>query len=811
MQDLKYALRTLARTPGFTLVAALTLALGIGATAAIFSVARTVLLQPLPYEDAGQAVMIWSRWVGWDKTWVSEAELLDFRTARTLRDAAAWSPGQVSLTGDGTPERVGAAEVTPNLFTALGVQPALGRGFTADEENEGRSPVVILSHELWQRRYAGDPRILNHPIRIDGVSFVVVGIMPPGFRLPTDYTEDFAEPTRLWAPLTINHAMPTRGNHGLYAAARLAPGATIEQANAELAAIIGARTRQGLYHPTSHQSAIAVALDEQILGEVRPRLFLLAVAVGLLLLIACVNVANLLLARAEGRLREMALRTAVGAGRLRLARQLLTEAGVLAVVGAMGGILLAWVGVATLALWAPGNIPRIDRVRVDWAVVGFAALVSLATAIVFGLVPVARLFRSDLVDALKEGGHGATVGVQRQRMRGVLVAAEVAFAIVLLVSAGLMVRTLWALTHVDLGFDPEHVLTLRTSLPQADYPKPEQVVSFYERAIVQLQQLPNVTDVGAVRSLPLGSTIGDWGLDIDGYVSTPGNRAKGDWQVVTDGAIETMGEHLVAGRLFTRADRADSAPVAIVNETMVRKYWDGESPVGRRMRMGSSNPNRPWITVVGVVRDLRHNGLIAPVKEKFYIPHTQFAVSTGFAPRDMTFVLRSSGDAMSVAGQARAALARLDQNVPVSSVRRMTEVVSDSRASSTFTGLILGVFASLALLLSAIGLYGVLAYIVSQRTREIGIRLSLGATPQGILRLVLWRGLALSAIGVVAGLAGAFAVTQMMSAFLYGVGAHDPFTFIAVAAVLLGVATAASAIPALRAARVNPLVALRTE
>jgi putative ABC transport system permease protein len=810
LQDIRYAIRSLRRTPAFTLVAACTLALGIGANAAIFSVVKTVLLQPLPYRDAGRVVMIWSRWVGWDKTWVSEAELLDFRTARSLRGAGAWSTGQVNLTGEGAPERLGAAEITPNLFPVLGVAPALGRVFTSEEAREGRTDVVILSHELWERRFGSSRSILNRRIRIDGRSVVVVGVMPPRFQLPTDYTEDFSEPTRLWLPLVINDAQPERGNHGLYAAARLAPGATLDRANAELKTIIDARTREGLYHPAVHQGALAVPLDEQILGDVRPRVFLLLGAVAFLLLIACTNIANLLLARAEGRLREIALRTALGAGRRRLVAQLLTESGVLALLGAILGVFLAWIGVRLLTAWAPASIPRIGEVSVDWTVVLFALAVSMSTSLLFGLAPVIRLLGLDLVESLKEGGHGATVGVARQRVRGTLVAGEVAVALVLLMCAGLMVRTLWALHHVDLGFRPDHVLTMSVAMPQADYPEADQVVQFYQRAVERLRSLPGIRAAGAIRSLPLGSTIGDWGLDIDGYVETPGNNAKGDWQVVTDGAFETLGERLIEGRFFTPADRADSAQVAIVNQTLASKYWGTKSPLGGRMRMGARD-EAPWFTVVGVVGDLRHNGLIAPVNEKFYRPHAQFAQSTGNAPRSMTLVLRTAGDPLSVAGAARGAIASLDPNVPISGIRPMMDVVSSSMASSSFTGLLLATFAGLALVLAGIGLYGVLAYLVTQRTREIGIRAALGATPRGIVGLILRHSAMVTIVGLVVGLATALAAARAMGSLLYGVEPRDPVTFLAVSGALAGVAIVASVIPAWRAARVDPLVALRTE
>jgi putative ABC transport system permease protein len=809
-QDLRYAMRALARTPGFAAVAVLTLALGIGANTAIFSVVRTVLLQPLPYDEPDRAVMVWSRWVGWEKTWVSEAELLDFRGARTLRHAGAWSTGAVNLTGHGAPERVGAAQVTPNLFAALGVRPIHGRAFTNDEEVAGRDTVVILSHELWQRRYGGDLRLLQRTIRIDGQALTVVGIMPPGFQLPTDYTEDFAEPSRLYTPLPINHAAPERGNHGYFAAARLADGATLAQANAELAAILDSRTREGLYPPEARQGGLAVPLDGEILGDVRPRLALLVAAVAFLLLIACANIANLLLARAEGRLREIALRSAIGAGRARLIRQLLTESLVLSLAGAVAGVGLAWLGVRVLVASAPENIPRLAGLRADWPIVGFALIVAVGTSVLFGIAPVFRVLRLNLTESLKEGSQAATVGAARQRWRGALVAGEVAVALVLLVCAGLMIRTLRALHDVDLGFDPDRVLTVRVALPQAEYPENDQVVAFFDHALQRVRALPGVEAAGAVRSLPLATTIGDWGLDIEGYVERPGANAKGDWQVVTDGGIEAMGERLVAGRLFTPRDRAGAPEVAIVNETMARIYWGDRSPIGGRIRMGG-NPDRPWITVVGVVRDLRHNGLVAPVKEKFYRPHAQFHVSTGFAPRSMSFVVKTDGDPLTLAGSVRAAVAEIDPNVPVASVRPMTEVVSNAMATSTFTGLLLALFAGLAVTLSAVGLYGVLAYLVSQRTREIGIRVAIGATAGDVLGIVLWRGIVLTAVGAAVGLVGALAATRLMASLLYGVQPLDLVTFLSVPLVLGAVGLFASLIPAWRAARVDPLVALRTE
>lgn len=810
-QDLRYAVRSLARTPGFTLVALLTLALGIGANAAIFSVVRAVLLQPLPYGQPDRTAMIWSRWVGWEKTWVSEAELLDFRTAKSLSSVGAWSTGQVTLTGGGPPERLGAAEVTPDLFATLGVEPLHGRAFRIEEETSGHEAVVILSSELWQRRYGSDPSVLNRRIMVDGSPATVVGIMPEGFRLPTDFTEDFAEPSRLWTPLVINHAAPERGNHGYYAAARLAPGASAAKANAELATIIDARTRQGLYPVATRQGAFAVPLDDEILGDVGLRLWLLVAAVALLLLMACANIANLLLARAEGRVREIALRSAVGAGRARIVRQLLVESATLALAGALAGLVVGWQGVRLLTSWAPASIPRIADVHVDWTVIAFALAIAVATSLIFGLAPVVRLLHVDLVDSLKEGSQSTTAGTSRHRARGLIVAAEVAMAVVLLTGAGLMVRTLWALHHVDLGFEPDHVATMRIALPRPEYPDNARVDAAFQRILERVRHLPNVSEAGAVRSLPLAATIGDWGLDIEGYVERPGQNAKGDWQIVTAGALEAMGERLVAGRFFTEADRIDSPPVAIVNETMARKYWGTKSPIGGRIRMGGSDQQRPWVTVVGVVHDLRHNGLVAPVKEKFYCPHAQFANSTGYVPREMTLVVRTTGDPATIAGSVRAAVGAVDPNVPLSSVRPMREVVSSAMATSSFTGLLLALFAGTALLLAAVGLYGVLAYLVSQRTREIAIRAALGATPREVVGMVLGRGLVLVGVGLAAGLAAAFASSRVMAALLYGVEARDPVTFAAVPVLLGLVALVACAVPAWQAARVNPLEALRSE
>ena len=809
-QDLRYGARSLTRTPAFTAVAILTLALGIGANAAIFSVTRAVLLAPLPYADPERTVAIWSRWTGWDKTWVSEAELLDYRGARSLRDVGAWSTTQANLTGaNAEPERVGAAQVTPSVFTALGAQPLHGRTFTADEEIQGRDTVAILGHALWQRRFGGEPGVLHRRIRVDGRDLTVVGIMPQSFQLPTDYGEDFAEPTELWTPLTVNPSSPERGNHGWYAVARLVPGATIAQANQELRAITTARTREGAYAEAMRFEAFAVSVDSEVLGTVRPRLMLLALAVGFLLLIACANVTSLLLARAEGRVREVALRRALGAGHGRLIRQALTEGVLLSVAGAACGVVLAFGAVSVLAAAAPGSIPRLSAAGVDRPVLLFALLVGLATTALVSIAPIARLVRLDPVQALKEGGQ-STAGAARQRVRQTLIVAEMAVAVLLLVCAGLMIRSLWAMQQVPLGFDPRGVLTARVALTDDGYPTNERIVSFYERVTAELRQLPGVTAAGAVRSLPLGATIGDWGLDVEGYVETPGRNAKGDWQVVTPGALEALGERVVSGRGFTAADRLDARQVALVNETMARRYWTDGNPIGRRIRMGSDG-DRPWITVVGVVQDVRHNGITTTVKEKFYRPHAQFQVSTGSAPQAMTLVVRTGGDPQALSSPLRRAVAQLDPNLPVSAVRPMSDVVGDTMAPSSFTGLLLASFATLAVALAAVGIYGLLSYLVSQRTREIGIRMAIGASQRDVLTLVVRKGLLLTGAGVAAGLAVALCVTRLMRALLYGVGSADLVTFAAVPAILLLVALLASYLPAARATRVSPLLALRSD
>ncbi len=812
-QDLRFALRAMRRQPGFAAIAIVTLALGMGATTAIFSVFHAVLLSPLPYAQPDQRVMVWSRWTGWDKTWVSDQEVRDYRTrARLLREVAAWSVGQVNLTGGGAaPERVGAAQVTANMLDALGASPLHGRGFRPGEDATGDGArVVLLSHALWQRRFGGDTAIVGRTIQIDERTLEVIGVMPPGFRLPTDFREDFAEPSELWTPLVLDTDPQNRGNHGLYAAAVLATGASPAQATAELKAITAALSREGQYPAAMRFEAFAVSFVDEILGPIRPALWLLSAATIFLLLIACANVANLLLARAETRRRELALRTALGAGRLRLLRALLAEMCVLAVAGGLLGTLLAWLGTRALAHADLAQVPRAADARIDIGVLLFALTLTLMTTVVCSIVPALRATQVDLTDSLKDGAQNATAGGSRQRFRNMLVIAEMTLAVVLLTSAGLALRSLWALKQVPLGFDPQNVLTVRLALPAASYDTAEKIESFYQRLLDRVRLVPGVHAAGAVRALPLATTIGDWGLDIEGYVETPGRNAKGDWQVATDGSFDALGERLVGGRWFTAADRADTMPVAVVNETMARKYWADGAPIGRRMRMGS-NPSRPWITVVGIAGDQQHNGLGATVNEKFYLPHAQFSQSTGNAPRDMTLVVKTAGDPLAIVPAVRHEIGQIDPNIPLAAIRPMAQVVQGAISAPRFTGLLLGLFAAAALTLAAIGIYGVLSFLVSQRTREIGIRMAVGAGRGEVLRLVLGRGLRLALTGVALGVLLAFVASRVMASLLYAITPHDPITFVSVPVVLTVIALVASIIPALRATRVDPLIALRTE
>jgi putative ABC transport system permease protein len=809
LQDLRFGARTLARNPGFAAVAVLTLGLGVGANAAIFSVVNAVLLRPLPWSDPDRAVMIWSRWTGFDKTWVSDGEVNDYRRrASTLDAVAAWNDGQVNLTGDGEPERIGAGSVTANLFSTLGAQPIRGRVFTEAEDVPNGPNLVVIGYGLWQRRYAADPSIIGRSIQINGSAYQVIGIMSADFVLPTDFQNPTA--TALWVPAGWNRASTNHGSHGYYAAARLKPGVTVAQAQDELHRIAQAMTQEGLYPKPMQFDLVVPSLRDEVVGGVRRAIWLLFGAVGFLLLIACVNVANLLLARAEARQREIAVRSALGAGRLRVARQLMTESLVLASISATAGLLFAWVGVQLLAWWNPASVPRLGGVTVDARVLIFTAFVALVTTIVFGLAPLVRLVGTDLTDAMKEGGANATVGGARQRFRDALVVVELALAVVLLVGAGLMLRTLWSLQRIDLGFNPTGVLTLRISLPQTSYARPEQVVGFYSRLLDRVRQLPGVTAAGAARSLPLGSTIGDFGLVIDGYVPAPGTQAKGDWQIVSTGYLDAMGEQLLRGRRIAPTDASDSQLVALINEEMARRYWPGRDPIGGRLRIGM-RADRPWVTVVGVVKDVRHNGVADIVKEKFYIPHSQWHVSVGDPIRAMTLVVKTAGAPSALAPSVRNAIREMDPNLPVADIRSMTEVVGAALSTPRFTSVLLSMFALLALALSAVGIYGVLSYVVSRRTREIGIRVAIGADRGRVLRMVLASGLTLAAIGVVTGLVAAFAVTRLLRGLLHDVTPSDPLTFASVAAGLLAVAVAASLAPAWRAMRVDPVVALKSE
>jgi predicted permease len=810
-QDLRIALRALARRKGFVAVVVLTLALGIGANSAIFSVVNAVLLKPLPYRQPERLALIWSRWINFDKTWLSEAEYLDYQKLdRLFVDVASWSEnGEVALTGGPGPESVAAVQMTANTLTVLGMAPAAGRVFTPEEDIPNGPPVVMLGYDLWQRRFGGDPAIVNQVIKIDGQSATVVGVMPSGFRFPLEFQSRTT--AQVIQPIQSNRSAPVRGNHGQYGVARLKPGVTAAQVTGELQALARRWTGERLYPEAMRFTAFAVPLLDEVTGKVQLALTVLAAAVGLLLLLACANVANLVLTRADGRSREIAVRAALGAGRRHLLRLALTESLLLSVTGGVLGLVLAWAGVRILVARAPTTIPRLSELHVDASVLGFTLLLAAVTGVLFGLIPVARASRTDLAGVLHDGARGQTAGRGRRRGRALLVVAEMALAVLLVIGAGLTVRSFANLQAVDPGFDARNVLTVRLALPEATYPDAPGVVRFYEELGREVRALPGVRSAGFLRVLPLAAEIGDAGLSIEGKPMPADQQGRSaDWQSFTPGAFEAMGMHLASGRFFDATDTPDGLQVIVINQTLAREYFPGEDPLGRRIKV--FNPDGPWRTVVGVVGDYRHNGLLNPVKRAWYVPHNQWANSAGGRPRRaMTLVVRAAGNPRDLLSPVSAIVRRMDRDLPLTQVATMDEVLAAATREQRFTMALMAGFALLALVLAAVGIYGVIAYSVSQRTREIGVRLALGADVGAVRMLVLRQGMAPAAVGIAAGVAAAALLTRYLGSLLYGVAPLDPLTFGTIPMVLLAVAAGSVLIPAARASRVEPVEALRAE
>ena len=815
-QDFRYAVRTLGRRPGFTVVATLTLALGIGATTALFGVVKSVLLTPLPYGSPERIAVVWSAWTGFDQTWLSydEYEAWDSEIP-AIENVGIFFDGAINLGGEGEPERVRSARVGADVFPILGVAPILGRGFLTEEDFPGAPNVIVLGHALWQRRFGGDPAVIGREMQVNGEASTIVGVMPPGFKLPLDFSA--AGATEAWQPLALNPEdqgatpgpafNPNGQSHGFYGVARLAPGATSDQANRQLTDFVAGLVRDGIYPEEQRFRAYTVPVVEQITGRVRPALLVVLGAVGFVLLIACANVAGLLLVRGEHRRREIAIRTALGARTQRLTRLLLTEAVVLALIGGTLGIALAAAGVWLVRRTAPAALARVSETTLDPGVLLFALAVTIGSAILAGLLPAAQGARIAPAPELKEGGRGASAGPSRMRWRQTLVAAEVALAVVLVVGAGLMIRSVSNLFAIDSGFRSDGVLTMRLSTPSTWYPDSSQATRFYDDLQRRVSELPGVVSVGAARLLPLAAEMGDWGLTVEGYTPPEGQGTPGDWQVVTPGYLETMRIPLIEGRYFDDRDDMDGAYTMIVNREFVRRYFGEREPLGGRVRI-NGGPADAFATVVGIVENVHQNGLTTEVKPQFYVTHSQFAGKRGITTRSMSLVVRTDGDPTALIAPVRAIIRDMDPRLPVSEVRTMDSIVGDSIAEPRFTMGLLSLFGILALVLSAIGIFGIVAQIVATRRHELGIRAALGATPRELVMLSLRGGVRQTLIGLVIGIVLALLLTRALSALLHGVTATDPVTFGAVLLVTTGVALLATLGPARRAGRVDPVAVL---
>jgi putative ABC transport system permease protein len=801
-QDLRYAFRRLMKSPGFAIVALLTLSLGIGANSAIFSVINGVLLQPLPYAEPERLVRIYHFSEG-QRSSMSGPNFIDLRkSSQTLADAAAIAGSRAILTGQGDPVRLDSAEVSASLFDLLGVQPLLGRTFRADENEPGKSKVALLSWGLWQQRFGGDQRVLGQRIVLDGVAYEVVGVMPQGFSYP--------EGRMLWTPLEYTKGLlvDQRSAWYLSVVGRAKPGVLLERVAAEVQTIGSQLAKQ---YPDHNEGVglAAVPLRESMVGKIRPALYVLFGAVGFVLLIACANVANLLLARAAAREGEMAVRAALGAERMRLVRQLLTESIVLSTIGSGLGLLLAIWGVAFLISLRPEGIPRLNDVRVNGTVVVFSLALSMLTGVIFGIFPALQATRSSVANSLKEGGRGALTTRAGSRMRSALVVAEMALAVTLLTGAGLLIRSFIKLASVDPGFHVAQVLTFELSLPDSRFEKEAQQVAFMDQLLPRLHAIPGVASAGAVLALPLTDRSFVISFQIGGRPPMPpAQQPSIQTRVATTEYFQTMGIPLRRGRLFSADDRAGTPPVVLLTESAVREYFPNEEPLGKKITLGwGHGPGTPRAggEVVGIVGDIKEEGLQEPNPPQIYLPYQQWPVQS------MAVVLRTAVPPASISEAARRAVHDVDPNLPVSQVRTLEQIVSRSISQPRFYMTLLAAFAALALVLAAIGIFGVLSYAVAQRTREIGIRMALGAQESTVVRLVVREAMLLAAAGVTLGLIAAFFVSHSLEAFLFQTRPTDPLTFAGVATLLAVVALTASYIPARRATQVDPLTALRAE
>jgi putative ABC transport system permease protein len=810
-QDFKYGMRLLKRSPGFSALAIITIGLGIGANSAIFSVINGVVRKPLAYPGADRLMFITSQFptLNFQKFWISPPEYFEFKEhTKAFSHVAAYTTGAMNLSEGDRPERVNAAFVTASMFDVLGVRPLRGGVFTPEQDRPGADPVVLLSHELWQRAFASDPDVVGKAVMIQGRLRTILGVMPPGFDIHDSKSQ-------LWIPLGLDPAnRQNRGSHFTYVVGRLAPGVTPAQANAELNGMLKqwGEWAGGSHAPndTLHRVQMAPLRDE-VVGNVRKALWVLQGAVALVLLIACANVANLLLARAESRHKEFAVRTALGAGKVRILRQFMTEGTVLSLLGAALGLALAFWGLKALLAANPESVPRASEIALDPVVLSFTVGVALLTGLVFGLAPLLHMGDQAVSLSIKEGAQRTTAGASRSRVRNGLVMAEIALAVMLVIGAGLLIKTFRNLTSVDAGFDSANRVTFGLVLPQATYPDSQRVVNVITDLARKLDDIPGVERVAAMQGLPPQRPVNANDTNFEGYTPGPGDPPSNVdyYQVTTAGYFETMGIDIVRGRGFEAAD-AIGGPVAIINEALAKRLYQDKDPIGRRVNP-FFGPNSPMFTIIGVAKDVKQGGLEAPAGTELYFNFEQGPRLVGFAQRQMNVVMEVTRPLPSLASSIRQVVSTIDPGLPIVQLRTMDDVVGASLMRQRFLSLLLGIFAGVALLLAAIGTYGVLSYMVSERQREIGIRMALGAGNGQVVRLVLRQGVAIAAIGIVVGVAGALALSRLTQSLLFGVDPADPATFGIVIAVIAAVATAACLIPMRRATRVDPLTAMRAD